>query len=69
MLSSSFIKDSGSPYLVAPIVSFKVEDKEMIPITPLPEKFVNLILAYTGIFSNFEEIKQHIKVGLFSETD
>ena len=69
MLSASFIRDSGSPYLVAPIVSFKVEDKVMIPLTPLHDKFINLILAYTGIFSNFEEIKQHIQVGMFSESD
>jgi hypothetical protein len=69
MLSSSFIKDSGSPHLIAPIISFKVVEGEMVPLTPLPEKFINLILAYTGIFNCYEDIKQHIEVDMFPNSD
>ena len=46
-----------------------VENKEMIPLTPLPEKFINLILAYTGIFNNYEDIKQHIEQDMFPNDD
>jgi hypothetical protein len=31
-----------------------------VPLTPLPEKFINLILAYVGIFENSEELKEHV---------
>jgi hypothetical protein len=60
MLSSNFIKDSGSGHLIAPIVSFKIEknlssedhkdgeDYELVAMTPLPDKFLNMILEYTG---------------------
>ena len=41
----------------------------MVPLTPLPEKFINLILAYTGIFNSFSDIKQHIEVDMFPNGD
>lgn len=72
MLSCSFIKDSGSAHLVAPIVSFRVQKKEgeeadkegdaddydLVAMTPLPDKFIGLILEYTGnIFQSVQDLK------------
>ena len=37
-----------------------------MPLTPLPEKFINLILAYVGIFENSEELKEHVLRDAFS---
>lgn len=58
LLSSRFIKDSDSEHLIAPIISFEVVKAtnkaggryELVPKTPLSEKFINLILSYIGIF-------------------
>lgn len=52
MLSSKFIADSCSDYIVAPIVSFNLKNdssgnQNLVPITPLSDKFLNLILGYT----------------------
>jgi hypothetical protein len=54
MLSSQFIQDSCSSHIIAPIVSFthKVNSDgthELVPITPLADKFLNLMLSYTRI--------------------
>ena len=78
MLSGNFIKDSGSTHIVAPIISYKVQVRkdgavnkdgeffDLIPLTPLPEKFIGLILEYTGnIFENVEDLKDHIKKDLY----
>jgi hypothetical protein len=69
MLSSVFIKDSGSPHLVAPIISYRIEDKEFVPMVPLHEKFINLILAYTGIFENFQSLREHILLDIYIDDD
>ena len=63
LLSSRFVKDSNSDYLIAPIVSFDLVETrnynadgtetlshELVAKTPLSEKFINLILSYIGIF-------------------
>ena len=78
MLSGKFIKDSGSSHLVAPIVSFKVsrreggqahkegEDFDLVALTPLPDKFISLILEYTGnIFQSVSDLKDHIKKDVY----
>ena len=73
MLSSKFIKDSGSSKLVAPIVSFRMQKKanmqeaedyseacNLEPLTPLPDKFLGLIHSYTRLFKNFNKFMKHI---------
>jgi len=61
LLSTSFIKDSNSELLVAPIVSFYVvknyeknpeHEFQLVPKTPLSDQFLSLILGYIGIFQN-----------------
>lgn len=68
MLSSEFIRHSCSPYMVAPVVSYVVQTlqingktiKELIPSTPLASHFISLILQYTGIFEDEEDLKNHV---------
>jgi hypothetical protein len=72
LLSSRFVKDSNSDYLIAPIVSFDVVENpnytiegsvskyDLVAKTPLSEKFICLMLSYIGIFQNIHELKQHI---------
>jgi len=62
LLSSRFVKDSNSDYLIAPIVSFDMVENpnytadgpgnkyDLVAKTPLSEKFISLILSYIGIF-------------------
>ena len=62
LLSSRFVKDSNSDYLIAPIVSFDLVENpyyntdgsgnkyDLVAKTPLSEKFICLILSYIGIF-------------------
>jgi len=62
LLSSRFVKDSNSDYLIAPIVSFDMVENpcytadgtankyDLVAKTPLSEKFIQLILSYIGIF-------------------
>jgi hypothetical protein len=38
---------------------------ELVAVTPLPEKFTNLILQYTGIFENYETMKEWILLDVF----
>ena len=37
------------------------EDYELIPVTPLPEKFINIIFQYArGIFKDYDDLKKYI---------
>lgn len=43
------------------------EEYDLVPLTPLPDKFIGLILEYTGnIFQSVEDLKQHIKKDIYS---
>lgn len=72
MLSSQFIRDSGSEFVIAPIVSFNVvkkgESHDLEPLTIMPLKFINEILKYTCIFTSFEDFRLHILKDSFGKT-
>ena len=37
------------------------EDYELVPVTPLPEKFINIIFQYArGIFKDYNDLKKYI---------
>jgi hypothetical protein len=48
LLSTSFLKDSGSSHLVAPLVSFEIRNKRISKkLTPQSEHFLDIIAKYT----------------------
>lgn len=58
LLSQNFIEDAGLSYLVAPLVSFKVQNQTtFIPLTPFSEKLLKVIVRYTG--SLFDQDIRH----------
>lgn len=45
------------------------KEYELVPLTPMFEKFLNLMLSYTkGIFSSVSQMKRHLIKGAFITT-
>lgn len=48
LLSFKFIQDSGSQFLVAPLVTYELRNKKIMKcLTPNPDKFLSMIANYT----------------------
>ena len=59
--------------MVAPIVTFKVvkidEDICLETVTPLADKFLGLMLTYTGMFKDPDSLKEHLLTDYLNADD
>lgn len=58
LLSLEFIKDAGSNFLIAPLISYEIRNKKIMKcLTPNPESYLGLILKYSfGLFTNTDQL-------------
>lgn len=56
LLSIEFIKDAGSNFLIAPLISYEIRNMKIIKcLTPNPDSYLGLILKYSfGLFTNID---------------
>lgn len=61
LLSLQFIEDAGLTYVVAPVVSFELQDEAFKPHTPFPEHILNLIVLYCKpLFASEYDLKRYV---------